>query len=449
MGLGATLATISVTARRSKTVGTRLASCGLNSVVGDQVATDPTQLTQEREQLEREKAVLAERLAPLEATYRRAEAFQLPEREALDLEVRELQCQLEDLSRRLEAIPAPKKEVFRVLPPAALAPLSAEAEAERKASLRRLDGALQLAVAAEIGGQPLEAVRNEEAKAVDLLRSELSSCLRGFGTSEFQVTKREFTLQEMKDSGVDTAKLLSPKDSILDNLRKVFLATVALGGAAALLAFHISPGLVFFLGFCGFLLALTDQVVNRGFVELLLLDTISRLFSSDYKKRVAQHEAGHFLVAYLLGILPKAYTLSAWEAFSKFNSINTQAGCVFCDSDIQQEVQSGKLSGNSLDRFVCIALGGVSTEYLLFDQAEGGMSDIQQLELLFQSLKFDQRQTNAQLRWAVMNTIGLLKRNTGTHAALTEAMLRGASVGECVSVIEGSLASSSEESSKA
>ena len=47
------------------------------------------------------------------------------------------------------------------------------------------------------------------------------------------------------------------------------------------------------------------KVVNRGFGELLLLDSLGRLVSKDYPRRVACHEAGHFLVAYLLGVLPK------------------------------------------------------------------------------------------------------------------------------------------------
>ena len=40
-----------------------------------------------------------------------------------------------------------------------------------------------------------------------------------------------------------------------------------------------------------------------------------RLLSGTYADRVALHESGHFLVAYLLGLLPRGYTLSSLDAF--------------------------------------------------------------------------------------------------------------------------------------
>lgn len=51
-----------------------------------------------------------------------------------------------------------------------------------------------------------------------------------------------------------------------------------------------------------------------------------------------QHEAGHFLIAYLLGILPKGYTLSSLEAFRKEGSLNLQAGTAFVDFEFLEEV---------------------------------------------------------------------------------------------------------------
>lgn len=419
----------------------------LASVVGQ----DSAQLMDEQHRLEGEAALVREQLAEVEIRFRKAMAFKLPEREKLELEMKELQQQLDVLEEKLGAvkaqIPAPSPESVFIVPPVApLPPLDSAAEAEMQTALRQLDACLQTAIDAEVAGKSPEsrAVVDAEAKALELLESELSSCLRGFGTAEQRVAKRQYTLQEMKDNGVDAALLLSPKDTTLDRVRSVLLSIAAFGGAAAIVGLHLNPAVVLVLVFTTTLAVFADQVSNGGFIELLVLDTLGRVFSPDYPKRVVQHEAGHFLVAYLEGVLPKSYTLSALDAFHTYKAANTQAGCVFCDTAIQQEVQSGKLSSKTLDKFVCIALGGVVVEYLLFGQAEGGLSDIQQLEGLFQSLKFDQQKTNAQMRWAVLNTVGLLKQHAGTHRVLAEAMMRGASVGECISLIEQSMASPGE-----
>ena len=57
-----------------------------------------------------------------------------------------------------------------------------------------------------------------------------------------------------------------------------------------------------------------------------------------------QHEAGHFLVAYMVGILPKGYTLSSLEALKKEGSLNVQAGTAFVDFEFLEEV--GGLTGS-------------------------------------------------------------------------------------------------------
>lgn len=52
----------------------------------------------------------------------------------------------------------------------------------------------------------------------------------------------------------------------------------------------------------------------------------------------SQHEAGHFLVAYLMGFMPKSYTLSSLDAFQRFGALNVQAGTTFIDFEFQEEV---------------------------------------------------------------------------------------------------------------
>lgn len=53
-----------------------------------------------------------------------------------------------------------------------------------------------------------------------------------------------------------------------------------------------------------------------------------------------QHEAGHFLIAYLVGILPKGYTLTSLDALKKEGSLNVQAGTAFVDFEFVEEVGS-------------------------------------------------------------------------------------------------------------
>nr|AAW65808.1 stress regulated protein isoform 2 [Solanum virginianum]AAW65811.1 stress regulated protein isoform 2 [Solanum virginianum] len=102
-------------------------------------------------------------------------------------------------------------------------------------------------------------------------------------------------------------------------------------------------------------------------------------------------------------------------------------------------VNSGKVTATMLNRFSCIALAGVATEYLLFGYAEGGLSDINQLDALLKSLGFTQKKADSQVRWAVLNTILILRRHEKARVKLAEAMTRGKSVGVCIDIIEKSI----------
>ncbi|CAK9170707.1 unnamed protein product, partial [Ilex paraguariensis] len=174
----------------------------------------------------------------------------------------------------------------------------------------------------------------------------------------------------------------------------------------------------------------------NGGLSGLVLDTIGHTFSQKYHNRVIQHEAGHFLIAYLLGILPKGYTLTSLEALQKEGSLYVQAGTAFVDFEFLEEVNTGKVSATMLNRFSCIALAGVATEYLLYGYAEGGLADINQLDILLKSLGFTQKKADSQVRWAVLNTVLLLRRHENARAKLAEAMSEGRSVGFCIEIIE-------------
>lgn len=58
-------------------------------------------------------------------------------------------------------------------------------------------------------------------------------------------------------------------------------------------------------------------MANGGGFEALLIDAAGRLIDREYAQRVSSHEAGHFLVAYLIGLLPKKYIISSVDAFKR------------------------------------------------------------------------------------------------------------------------------------
>jgi len=291
--------------------------------------------------------------------------------------------------------------------------------------------------------QPSEsnpAKAQDEPAAVKLMvEMKEAGVLRGFGGAS-EVPKRNYTLEELRLNKIFPEKLLSPQDKTLQKISDRLTVAAVAGVGALAYGQHwdfsqlLGAGVLVLLGMT------VDQVAAGGGVSALLLDTIGRATSPTYKGRVAAHEAGHFLVAYLLGLLPQAYTLSSLEAYQRYKAFNVQAGTVFCDADFQAEVAGGKLSSSTLGRYTCVALAGVATEYLQYDVAEGGMGDVQQLDGMLRALNFSQAKADGEIRWAVLNVIALLRRHEATHRRLADAMLAGESVAGCVAIIEESLA---------
>ncbi|XP_065851657.1 uncharacterized protein [Euphorbia lathyris] len=262
--------------------------------------------------------------------------------------------------------------------------------------------------------------------------------LRCFGAAR-QVPQRLYTMDELKLNGIETASLLSPVDTTLGSIERNLQFAALAGGIAASNAFEFNPQQIFYFSVGLLFLWTLDSVSFNGGIGSLVLDTIGHTFSQKYHNRVVQHEAGHFLIAYLMGILPKGYTLSSFEALQKEGSFNVQAGTAFVDFEFLEEVKTGKLSASTLNRFSCIALAGLATEYLLYGYAEGGLADIKQLDMLLNGLGFTQKKADSQVRWSVLNTVLILRRHERARAKLAEAMTMRESVGSCIAIIEDSI----------
>ena len=69
-----------------------------------------------------------------------------------------------------------------------------------------------------------------------------------------------------------------------------------------------------------------DGLLLQSVAATILLDAIAST-NPAYRQRIIEHEAGHFLVAYLLDIPITGYTLSAWESIKAGQS--AQGGVMF------------------------------------------------------------------------------------------------------------------------
>ncbi|EPS73376.1 hypothetical protein M569_01378 [Genlisea aurea] len=267
---------------------------------------------------------------------------------------------------------------------------------------------------------------NEKA-ALNLIKDlQANGSIRCFGAAR-QIPQRIYTPDELRLNGIKTSSLLSPVDTTIVTTARTIQAAALLGGITTWNVFRLSPSQILFTILGLLFLWSFDAIYFNGGLSFLVIDTLAHSFSQKYHNRVVQHEAGHFLIAYLLGILPKGYTLTSLEAWKNEGSLNVQAGTKFVDFEFLQE---------TLNKFSCIALAGVATEYVLYGAAEGGISDIATLDRLLKGLGFTQKKADGQVRWAVLNTVLIVRRHDRARAALAAAMAEGRSVGYCIDVIE-------------
>ncbi|CAN1227111.1 hypothetical protein LINGRAPRIM_LOCUS1142 [Linum grandiflorum] len=216
------------------------------------------------------------------------------------------------------------------------------------------------------------------------------------------------------------------------------------------------------------------QVSFNGGLGSLVLDTIGHNLSQKYHSRVIQHEAGHFLIAYLVqrvtpcptwklcrrkdllmsklgrlswisSLLKKSVAAASyipitmlmilafsscyhvpfpWNAgqfrqsfchgmhsrfslltfevtvLTKFDQKGVESSDWGSTVRRQAQVKPGYTSKccfvrQSLSRFSCIALAGVAIEYILYGYSEGGLADINKLDMSLKGLGFTQKKADS------------------------------------------------------
>ncbi|KAL5744871.1 hypothetical protein ACOSP7_027751 [Xanthoceras sorbifolium] len=238
---------------------------------------------------------------------------------------------------------------------------------------------------------------------------------------------RDVTPTVLKTSTGLEASKLSPKKWGISGSSRVVLVTF-LGGVSFLLSrgIDIRPNLTVVLG-----LAFLDSIFLGG----VCLAQISSYWPP-YKRRILVHEAGHLLVAYLMGCPIRGVILDPIVAVQM--GIQGQAGTQFWDENLNNELAEGRLSGTAFDRYCMVLFAGIAAEALVYGEAEGGEND----ENLFRSIcvllqpPLSIAQMSNQARWSVLQSYNLLKWHRHAHQAAVKALESGASLSVVIRRIE-------------
>jgi hypothetical protein len=178
--------------------------------------------------------------------------------------------------------------------------------------------------------------------------------------------------------------------------------------------------------------ATVDNFFFNSTLATLILDTIA---GNDltYRQRIINHEAGHFLVAYLLGIPITGYTLSAWESVRQ--GYSAQGGVMFSPPP-------ANISTQLLQQYCTVWMAGIAAEKLTVaasqneHRTEGGAEDRQKLRgVLFRTGK-QQQEIVQQENLAMLQAKTLIQTNWDAYQALVTAMTNRSTVADCCDRIE-------------
>lgn len=304
-----------------------------------------------------------------------------------------------------------------------------------------LDRLATLLATADSPASPPAAADAAEAEAV-ALATQLAEAgtLRGFGRAA-RVPRRHYTLADLRLARIEPTALLAPTDATLAGVRKQATLAATAGGAAAIAALHPTAGQLLATVVAGLAAATADAIATGGGISALALDTVARVVAPGYRTRVAAHEAGHFLTAYLSGVLPKGYDLTSLDAVTTRRAWGVQAGTRLCDGAFRAAVARGSITSTDLHNAATISLAGVAAEYVTSggQAAEGGLADVAGLDELLRALGFSERKAADSVRMAILDAVTLLRRHEAAHKALADAMADGKGVAACVGVVEARL----------
>lgn len=182
-------------------------------------------------------------------------------------------------------------------------------------------------------------------------------------------------------------------------------------------------------------LATLDTFQWQGQGTTILSDWLAGA-TPEKRDRILHHEAGHFLIAHLLGIPVSGYALNAWEAFRQGQS--AQGGVRFADQELASQLQQGTLSSQLLDRYCTVWMAGIAAEILVYGNAQGGAEDRTKIRAILTQLRRPPSEYNLKENWASLQAKNLLQIHQPAYEALVAAMAKRTPIDECYRIIEQS-----------
>jgi hypothetical protein len=204
---------------------------------------------------------------------------------------------------------------------------------------------------------------------------------------------------------------------------------------------NLSPTIPASAVFVLLVLGAVDTLGLQGQGSSILLDWLEGSSSqtrdtakATLRERIIHHEAGHFLVAYLMDIPVSGYALNAWEAFQQGQK--AQGGVRFDDAELLKQLQQGQLSTQLIDRYCTVWMAGIAAEQWVYNQASGGSDDRQKIKLLWRQLQRSSNEAQIKERWGILQAKALIEKHQSAYEALVTALKQRTPIPECYRILE-------------
>jgi hypothetical protein len=177
-----------------------------------------------------------------------------------------------------------------------------------------------------------------------------------------------------------------------------------------------------------------------GILSLLTLDSwawgsrgltllLERLAGEKQRQRILHHEAGHFLVGYLLDIPITGYSLSAWEAWRQGQP--GEGGVQFDALVLEKRLKNPQEMPLTLERLCTVWMAGIAAEKILYGEAQGGESDRASLRIALKLAGLSPHLAAQKESWGLLQAKNLLEKHSQLYEELVQALHRRESVEQC------------------